>query len=125
MNTLKRIIALCSTSYCCLYVLGLGLVGTGSKPIAEAIVQILGVALVAGGVLLLLPQPTFWPVALFALPAPCILILLMIQGMIEKPNVKNLIWMVMPIAIAALVIVPSGIRVLILKPKDIESAKRE
>jgi hypothetical protein len=50
MKILKCLIAIAASAYGSIYVLGIGLVGTGDTPLSRLLLIVLGVSLIAGGI---------------------------------------------------------------------------
>ena len=110
MKILKCIIAIAASAYGSIYVLGIGLVGTGDTPLSKLLLLVLGVSLIAGIAIALLPKTPLLPVLKAASTPAGFLAFLMIAGFVEKKHVVALFWLAMPLGIIALIMLPALLR---------------
>jgi hypothetical protein len=110
-SAMKITIAIAASAYGSLYTLGIGLVGTGNRPLSEPLLLVLGVAFVAGILIAFLPHTPVLPILIAASVPAGLLAWLMIMGMLEKGNIMALYWLGIPIGIVALIVMPVMIRI--------------
>ena len=113
INAVKCIIAIAASAYGSLYILGIGLVGTGKTPLSKPLLLVLGVSLAAGLVIALLPKTPYRSVLTAASIPAGFLAFLMVAGFLEKRNVMALCWLGVPIGIVVLIMLPVTIRMLL------------
>ena len=89
-NVLKCLIAIVASAYGSLYILGVGLAGTGKVALSQHLLLVLGIALAAGIVIAFLPKTSLIPFLTVASIPASLLAFLMIVGFIEKRDIVNL-----------------------------------
>ena len=114
---IKITIAIAASAYGSLYTLGVGLVGTGNRPLTEPVLIVLGVASVAGIMIAFLPLTPVRPVMIAASVPAGLLAWLMIMGFLEKRNITALGWLGIPIGIVILIVMPVIVRNLLGRNK--------
>lgn len=115
---LKWAIAFLSAGYGCLYILGVGLVGSGNTDFSEIVLKVFLVSIIAGLVLALLPRTPIKPLLSLAAFPTGLLTILLLLGYIESFEMKNLLWISIPAGIFLLIVSPSVIRILVGKKTD-------
>ena len=116
-NTLKCIIAIAASAYGSLYLLGIGLAGTGKVSLSQPLFFVLGISLAAGIAIALLPKTSLLPSLTAASIPASYLTFLILVGFIEKRDIMSLFWLGMPIGIVTLIILPEAIKTYLPRPK--------
>ena len=116
-KSLKCIIAITSSVYGCLQLVGLGLAGTNATPITEQLLLVLGISCAAGITIALLPKNAFTLVLIAASLPVSYLAFLLVLGAIEDRVLPSLLSVMTLFGIVALVTFPEAIKCICKKRK--------
>ena len=114
-KSLKCIIAITTSVYGCLQLVGLGLAGANATPITGPLLLVLGISCAAGITIALLPKNALTHVLITASLPVSYLAFLMVLGAIEDRELPSLLSVMVLFGIVALVTFPEAINMYICK----------